>query len=54
MKTLTREQLIRYNRHIVLPAIDLKGQEQLLDSHVLVIGAGGLTWSVPVWAKSRL
>jgi len=42
MKTLTREQLIRYNRHIVLPAIDLKGQEQLLDSHVLVIGAGGL------------
>ncbi|MGM0481567.1 MAG: HesA/MoeB/ThiF family protein [Pseudomonadota bacterium] len=42
MKTLNHEQMLRYNRHIVLPAIDLEGQECLLNSHVVVVGAGGL------------
>ena len=36
------EQLIRYSRHILLPDIDIAGQEKLLSSHTLVIGAGGL------------
>lgn len=35
-------QLIRYSRHIMLPQIDLDGQEKLLAGHVLLIGAGGL------------
>lgn len=35
-------QLLRYSRHIMLPEIDILGQEKLLDSHVLIIGAGGL------------
>ena len=35
-------QLIRYSRHILLPQIDLDGQEKLLAGHVLLIGAGGL------------
>jgi molybdopterin/thiamine biosynthesis adenylyltransferase len=35
-------QLIRYSRHILLPQIDLAGQERLLAGHVLLIGAGGL------------
>ena len=35
-------QLIRYSRHIMLPQIDLEGQEKLLSGHVLLIGAGGL------------
>lgn len=35
-------QLLRYSRHILLPEIDIKGQETLLKSHVLIIGAGGL------------
>ncbi len=35
-------QLIRYSRHILLPQIDLSGQEKLLAGHVLLIGAGGL------------
>ncbi|RUO76083.1 HesA/MoeB/ThiF family protein [Idiomarina seosinensis] len=42
MKTLNHEQMLRYNRHIVLPAIDLEGQEKLLNSHAVVVGAGGL------------
>ena len=36
------EQLLRYSRHLLLEEIDVAGQEQLLNSHVLVIGAGGL------------
>ncbi len=35
-------QLNRYSRQILLPEIDLAGQEKLLQSHVLIIGAGGL------------
>ena len=36
------EQLLRYSRHILLPEIEIDGQQKLLDSHALVIGAGGL------------
>lgn len=35
-------QLLRYSRHILLPQIDIEGQQKLIDSHVLIIGAGGL------------
>ncbi|HEY6680981.1 MAG TPA: molybdopterin-synthase adenylyltransferase MoeB, partial [Actinomycetota bacterium] len=38
----TVEQVQRYSRHIILPNIGGKGQRKLLDSSVLVIGAGGL------------
>jgi adenylyltransferase/sulfurtransferase len=34
--------LLRYSRQILLPAIDLEGQEQLGASTVLVLGLGGL------------
>ena len=36
------EQLLRYSRHILLDAIGIEGQQRLLASHALVIGAGGL------------
>ncbi len=35
-------QLLRYSRHILLPQIDIAGQEKLNQSHVVIIGAGGL------------
>jgi molybdopterin/thiamine biosynthesis adenylyltransferase len=35
-------QLLRYSRHILLPEIGIDGQNRLLASHVLLIGAGGL------------
>ena len=35
-------QLLRYSRHILLPKIGYEGQEKLVNSHVLIIGAGGL------------
>ena len=36
------QQLLRYSRHILLPQIGVEGQERLLASRALVIGAGGL------------
>ena len=36
------QQLLRYSRQIMLPQIDITGQTQLLQSRVLIIGAGGL------------
>lgn len=36
------DQLLRYSRHILLPEIDVPGQQAIVDSTVLVIGAGGL------------
>jgi adenylyltransferase/sulfurtransferase len=35
-------QLLRYSRHILLPQIDVEGQEKLLASRALIVGAGGL------------
>jgi adenylyltransferase/sulfurtransferase len=35
-------QLLRYSRHILLPAIGFEGQQKFLDSHALIIGVGGL------------
>ena len=41
-KRFTEDQVQRYSRHIILPNIGGAGQRKLLDSKVLVIGAGGL------------
>ncbi|MDR2877797.1 MAG: HesA/MoeB/ThiF family protein, partial [Chromatiales bacterium] len=35
-------QLERYSRHLLLPEIDFAGQQQLMNSSVLIVGAGGL------------
>jgi len=35
-------QLLRYSRQIMLPQVDIKGQERLLSSRALIVGAGGL------------
>ncbi len=36
------DQLLRYSRHILLDEVGIEGQQCLLDSHVLIVGAGGL------------
>ena len=35
-------QLLRYSRHILLYELGVEGQQRLLDSHALILGAGGL------------
>jgi adenylyltransferase/sulfurtransferase len=39
---LTREELVRYSRHILLPQVGEEGQVALKRSRVLLVGAGGL------------
>ncbi|MBT3209241.1 MAG: molybdopterin-synthase adenylyltransferase MoeB [Bacteroidetes bacterium] len=39
---LNNIELQRYNRHIIMPEIGLKGQQKLKNAKVLVVGAGGL------------
>ncbi|HZF73240.1 MAG TPA: molybdopterin-synthase adenylyltransferase MoeB [Gemmatimonadaceae bacterium] len=41
-RALTREELVRYNRHILLPQVGEDGQRRLKNSRVLLVGAGGL------------
>jgi len=41
-RVLSDEQRNRYQRHLLLPEIGPSGQQKLLDSKVLVLGAGGL------------
>jgi adenylyltransferase/sulfurtransferase len=41
-KTLTAEQGRRYSRHILVPEVGEAGQQKLLESKVLLVGAGGL------------
>lgn len=41
-KNLTAEQLTRYARHISMPEVGESGQRKLLETKVLIIGAGGL------------
>jgi sulfur-carrier protein adenylyltransferase/sulfurtransferase len=40
--SFTEDQVRRYARHVILPGIGGDGQRKLMDSSVLVIGAGGL------------
>ncbi|MCK5390792.1 MAG: molybdopterin-synthase adenylyltransferase MoeB [Deltaproteobacteria bacterium] len=39
---LTNEQIKRYSRHLIMPEVGVEGQEKLVNSSVLCIGAGGL------------
>lgn len=36
------DQLLRYSRQIMLPQVDIVGQQAFLDSHVVIVGVGGL------------
>lgn len=39
---LSRDELIRYGRHVTLPEVGKKGQEKLKASSAVIVGAGGL------------
>jgi molybdopterin/thiamine biosynthesis adenylyltransferase len=45
-------QLLRYSRHILLDDLGLEGQERLLKTRVLMIGAGGLGSSAGLFLGS--
>ncbi len=39
---LSREEVARYSRHLIIPDLGVDGQKRLKNARVLVIGAGGL------------
>jgi len=41
-RTLDAEKRSRYSRHILIPEVGVEGQLKLLESRILLIGAGGL------------
>lgn len=45
-------QLLRYSRHILLDELGIEGQQKLLDSHALIVGAGGLGSPVALYLAS--
>ena len=42
MAALTRDQILRYSRHLIMPEVGIEGQQKLKDAGILLIGAGGL------------
>lgn len=45
-------QLLRYSRQIMLPQIDIEGQQKLLAAKVLIVGAGGLGSPAAIYLAS--
>ncbi|MXW07154.1 MAG: molybdopterin-synthase adenylyltransferase MoeB [Gammaproteobacteria bacterium] len=43
------KQLLRYSRQIMLPEIDVLGQEKINSSHVVIVGLGGLGCPVAMY-----
>lgn len=50
--SLTKDEILRYSRHILIPEIGLEGQEKLKKSSVLVIGTGGLGSPVSMYLSA--
>lgn len=52
MDEMNDSALLRYSRHILLPQIDIAGQERLSAARALVVGAGGLGSPVTLYLAS--
>ncbi len=50
--TLTQQQRQRYNRHLILDGFGAEAQQRLLESKVLIVGAGGLGSPVALYLAS--
>ena len=42
IQPMNDNQLLRYSRQIMLPQVDIEGQQKLLAANILIVGAGGL------------
>ena len=49
---LTRDEILRYSRHLILPEVTLQGQQRLKAASVLLVGAGGLGAPVSMYLSA--
>ena len=49
---LSNQDISRYSRQLILPHMGMKGQSNLLNASVLVVGAGGLGSSILLYLAS--
>src|SRR5437016_13460518 len=40
--TLSKEEILRYSRHLIMPEVGMEGQLKLKNAKVLLVGTGGL------------
>ncbi len=40
--TLSKDEILRYSRHLIMPEVGMEGQQKLKNAKVLLVGAGGL------------
>ena len=40
--TLSKDEILRYSRHLIMPEVGMEGQQKLKAARVLCIGTGGL------------
>jgi adenylyltransferase/sulfurtransferase len=40
--TLSKEEILRYSRHLIMPEVGIEGQKKLKSASVLLVGTGGL------------
>src|SRR5215213_1778777 len=41
-QTLSKEEVLRYSRHLIMPEVGMEGQLKLKSAKVLLVGTGGL------------
>lgn len=49
---LSDTELLKYSRQIMLPKIDIEGQQKLLNAHAIILGLGGLGSPVSMYLAS--
>src|SRR5215469_7341249 len=42
VEALTKDEILRYSRHLIIPEVGIEGQQKLKAAKVLLVGAGGL------------
>lgn len=49
---LTKEEIYRYSRHLLIPEVGIRGQQKLKGSSVLIVGTGGLGSPVSLYLSA--
>ncbi len=51
--TLSKDEILRYSRHLIMPEVGMEGQQKLKAARVLCIGTGGLGSPLALYLGGR-